>query len=114
MISPSALSLGGALRARECSAVEVVRALLDRLDRLTPLIGAVAATDPQRTLAEAQAADQRLRAGVGRTLEGVPFTVKDWIDVAGWPISGAEAGWSRSQPTSRQRGDLSRRPAVDA
>jgi len=86
--------------------VEVVHQLLDRLERLRPVIGAVAAVEPERTLAEAEAADQRLRAGEARALEGVPFTVKDWIDVAGWPISGSV---STSHP-----GDRERRPAVDA
>jgi len=102
----TALGLARALREGERSAVEVVRELLDRLDRLRPVIGAVAAVDPKRSLADADAADRRLRAGEARALEGVPFTVKDWIDVAGWPISGSV---SASHP-----GDRERRPAVDA
>jgi len=79
--------------------------LLARLDRLTPVIGAVAAVDPERSLAEAKAADRRLRAGSGRALEGLPFTVKDWIDVAGWPVSGA---------TGTDPGCPDRRPVRDA
>ena len=94
-----------ALRAGRCSAVEVVEQLLDRLEALEPVIGAVAAVDRERTLAEAMAADRRLASGEGRALEGVPFTVKDWIDVAGWPVSGA---------TGNEPGDMSRRPSVDA
>src|SRR3982074_3388643 len=101
----AALQLASALKSGECTAAGVVGDLLDRLDRPAPLIGAVAATDPERSLAEAVAADQRLRAGEGRILEGVPFTVKDWIDAEGWPISGAESG---------DPGDRERRPAVDA
>jgi len=102
----TALGLARALREGERTAVEVVRDLLDRLDRLTPVIGAVAAVDRERTLAEAAEADRRLRAGKARALEGVPFTVKDWIDVAGWPISGSV--------TASHPGDRERRPAVDA
>ncbi len=94
-----------ALRARECSAVEAASGLLDRLDRLTPVIGAVSAIDPDRTLLEAEAADERLRSGTARRLEGVPFTVKDWIDAEGWPVAGA---------TGTDRGDPDRRPPVDA
>src|SRR5262252_5925480 len=102
----TALGLAQALRAGDCTTVEIVHELLDRLDRLRPVIGAVAAVEPERTLAEAEAADQRLRVGEARPLEGVPFTVKDWIDVAGWPISGSvNAG---------HPGDRARRPAVDA
>ena len=62
----TALALAAALRAGERSAVEVARELLDRLERLRPLIGAVAATEPERTLADAAAADRRLRAGDAR------------------------------------------------
>jgi len=101
----NALDLAEDLRTGRISATELIGESLDRLDRLTPVIGAVAAVDPERSLAEAKAADRRLRAGAGRALEGVPFTVKDWIDVAGWPVSGA---------TGTDRGCPDRRPARDA
>jgi amidase len=99
------VGLAGALRAGECTAVEVASVLLDRLERWTPVIGAVAATDPDRTLQEATAADERRRTGTARPLEGVPFTVKDWIDTDGWPVSGA---------TGTHPGDPHRRPTSDA
>jgi len=99
------LGLAAALRGGELGAVEVARELLERLDRLTPVIGAVAATDPERTLAAAAESDRRLRGGTARPIEGVPFTVKDWIDVAGWPVLGA---------TGRPPGDPDRRPSEDA
>jgi amidase len=101
----TALGLAAALRGAELTAAEVARDLLERLDRLAPVIGAVAATDPERTLEAAAGADRRLRAGAARPIEGVPFTVKDWIDVEGWPVLGA---------TGRQPADADRRPAADA
>ena len=70
-------------------------------ERLVAVIGAVAATDRDRPLREAKAADHRLRTGTARALEGVRFPVKDWIDVEGWPISGA---------TGSDPGDRNRRP----
>jgi amidase len=94
-----------ALRAGRCSAVEVAEELLDRLEGLEPVIGAVAAVDREHSVADASAADRRLATGSARALEGVPFTVKDWIDVDGWPVSGA---------TGTDAGDVSRRPSVDA
>ena len=97
-----ALGLAAALRAREVGAVEVAHDLLARLERLEPVIGAVAAIDPERTLADAEASDRRLRTGEARPLEGVPFTVKDWIDAAGWPVAGG-------RPEHRDR-----RPEADA
>jgi amidase len=111
-LSWTALGLAAALRAGECGAVEVARELLGRLERLEPVIGAVAATDPERTLAEAASAERRLRAGEARPLEGVPFTVKDWIDAEGWPITGA-AG-SVAGATDGAQGLRERRPRHDA
>src|SRR4051794_16772448 len=99
------VGLADALGAGECTAVEVATVVLDRLERWTPVIGAVAVTDPDRTLREAEAADERRRSGMARPLEGVPFTVKDWIDTAGWPVSGA---------TGTHPGDPHRRPTRDA
>jgi amidase len=101
----TALGLAATLRAGDVGAVEVARDLLERLDRLVPVIGAVAATEPERTLAAAAESDRRLRAGDARALEGVPFTVKDWIDVAGWPVLGA---------TAATPAGTSRRPDADA
>jgi amidase len=101
----TALGLAAALRAGEVGPVEVARDLLERLERLRPVIGGVAATDPERTLAAAAESDRRLRAGAPRAIEGVPFTAKDWIDVAGWPVLGA---------TSQPPADPDRRPAEDA
>jgi amidase len=74
-----------------------------RLEALGASTGGVAALDPERTLADARESDERLRAGASATrpLEGVPITVKDWIDVAGWPIVGEGT-------------DRDRRPAHDA
>jgi Asp-tRNA(Asn)/Glu-tRNA(Gln) amidotransferase A subunit family amidase len=98
------VGLGRALGTGECTAVEVASMLLDRLEQLTPVIGAVAATDPDRTLQEAKAADERLRLGAARPLEGVPFTVKDWIDAEGWPVTGA-TGTLPGNPDRRPTGD---------
>ena len=97
--------LAAALRARRCSAVDVAEELLDRLAELHPVIGALAAVDRERTMAEARASDQRLASGNARPLEGVPFTVKDWIDVEGWTVTGA---------TGSHPGDANRRPSTDA
>src|SRR5262249_22191643 len=101
----TALGLAAALRAGELSAAEVARDHRERLGARRPVIGAVAATGPERTLAAAAESDRRLRAGTARPLEGVPFTVKDWIDVEGWRVLGA--------PTA-PLADPDRRPAADA
>jgi amidase len=101
----TALGVARDLKAGRRSATELTAEVLERLDRQQKTIGAVAATDPERSMAEAARADRRLRDGSTRPLEGVPFTVKDWIDVAGWPVTGA---------TRRDPGRPGRRPERDA
>jgi amidase len=99
------LGLAAALRARRVGAVEVARAALERLEAVRTVIGGVAAVDPERTLESARVAERRLKEGEGGALEGVPFTVKDWIDVAGWPVAGSYG----TDP-----GQAGRRPDEDA
>jgi len=74
----TAIGLARHIAAGEVSAVEVVRAHLDRIEE-TRAINAVVALNP-RALAEAEAAPEG-------PLHGVPFTVKDNIAVAGLPMA---------------------------
>lgn len=71
------------IRARRCSAVELVTAYLQRIEALNPTLNALAQIAPETALAQAREADRRLAAGerVG-PLHGVPFTVKDVYEVA--------------------------------
>ncbi|MFI6706726.1 amidase [Nonomuraea sp. NPDC050478] len=101
----SALGLAEGLRAGETTAVDVVREAIERVRWAGERFGGVAAVDAGWSMAEAERADRRLRAGEGGVLEGVPVTVKDWIDVSGWPVSGAAGGTS---------GSPGRRPERDA
>ncbi len=65
--------------------------------------GAVAAFGDERALADARRLDQGSFAAGGATgpLHGLPVTVKDWIDVEGFPCAG-------------ERGQTDRWPACDA
>jgi amidase len=99
----SALELAETFRVGRRSVPDVIGEVLERLSEAASTVGGVAALDPARTLAEAAESDRRLQAGESRILEGVPFTVKDWIDVAGWPIRG-----------ELPLGSAERRPEVDA
>jgi amidase len=67
---------------REASSAEVVRAHLERIDRVNPGLHAVVRLAPD-ALERARRADEALARGeaVG-PLHGVPFTVKDWIETA--------------------------------
>lgn len=86
MSDPTALSatdLASALRARQLSATEVMRAYLERIERLNPSLNAVIHLDPGRALAASARADAA-RSTRGR-LHGVPMTLKDSHRVAGMP-----------------------------
>ncbi len=83
-----ALELAGMIASKEVSSVEVVRAHLDRIDEVNPHLNAVVRRFDDQALAEAAAADVRVAAGDALgTLHGVPFTVKENIDLAGTPTT---------------------------
>src|SRR5215813_3644155 len=73
---------------RELSSVEVVNAHLARIDAVNPALNAIVKVLGDEARAEAAAADRRLAAGekIG-PLHGVPFTVKENIDMAGLPTT---------------------------
>jgi aspartyl-tRNA(Asn)/glutamyl-tRNA(Gln) amidotransferase subunit A len=72
----SVAQLATKLRAREVSAVEAAQHFLGRAKTHADL-GCYLATDDRATLAQAQAADQRLAAGDTTPLLGVPIAHKD-------------------------------------
>jgi amidase len=84
----SAFELGALIRDRVASSREVVAAHLERIDNVNPVANAVTVTLQGEALSAADAAD----AAVGRDeptspFHGVPFTVKETIDVAGSPTT---------------------------
>jgi len=84
ILRASLVELTAALRERRISAVEVMEAVLGRIDATHADLNAVVALrDRDALLAEARAADARLARGDGRPLEGVPLGVKDLEDVGG-------------------------------
>ena len=82
----SAVDTAKAIRARAVSSLEVVRAHLARLHAANPAVNAVVADLGAEALAAARRADRAVakRARLG-PLHGVPVTVKENVDVAGWP-----------------------------
>jgi amidase len=100
----SATELAEAIRARQVSSAEVVQAHLRRIEAVNPAINAVVLVLGEQALQAAEAADRAVAAGAGLPpFHGVPFTVKDIIDVAGTPTTQgfralAEAYPSRDAP----------------
>ncbi len=72
------------VRGRSVSAVELVGAHLDRIERLNPAVNAVVTVVSERALAAAAAADRQSAAGEPLPpLHGLPIAHKDLVDTAG-------------------------------
>jgi amidase len=84
----SATELAQRIATRELSSIEVVNAHLARIEAVNPALNAIVKVLADQARADAAAADRRLAAGetVG-PLHGVPFTVKENIDMAGLPTT---------------------------
>src|SRR4051812_14919158 len=81
----SARDLVHGIASRQLSAVEVMRAHLDRIHAVNPRLNAIVTLlDDDAALALAQDADRAVAAGgpLG-PLHGLPFAVKDLLDTAG-------------------------------
>ncbi|GAB2449757.1 amidase [Conyzicola lurida] len=100
----SAVRLAGAVAAREVSAVEVMRAHLERIEERNPAFRAVVSQQPDSvSLAAAEAADRRTAEALaaGETLpplHGLPTAVKDLMDVAGFPTTNGSAAFADAPP----------------
>lgn len=99
LIDRSAVGLAATIREGHASSEEIVRAFLDRLGQVNPLINAVVKLDARRALESARAADQALARGdpLG-PLHGVPMTVKDSYDTAGIVSTAGTPGRSSHVP----------------
>ena len=82
LIYSDATKLAELIRTREVSPVEVMKAHLDRIEAINPLVNAIV-TIVKDALESAQKAEAAVQSGeqLG-PLHGVPFTVKDSIDTA--------------------------------
>ncbi|MCL6641626.1 MAG: amidase, partial [Candidatus Rokubacteria bacterium] len=73
-----ATELARLIRTKAVSPVEVVRATLERIERLDPALNAFATLTPERSLAAARRAEEAvLRGGPLGPLCGVPYSIKD-------------------------------------
>ena len=85
-IEGEALRLHERYKRGEVSPMEVARAQLDAIGRLNPGVNAFVLVDDSVALEMARASEARYRRGEALgPLDGVPITIKDTLNVAGWP-----------------------------
>jgi len=83
MFDHTIVALSALLKAKTISSVELTQGYLDRINKYKDL-NAFISVDPERSLAQARAADKRLAAGQGGPLTGVPIAQKDIFCADGW------------------------------
>jgi aspartyl-tRNA(Asn)/glutamyl-tRNA(Gln) amidotransferase subunit A len=83
MFDKTIATLSVALRRKEISSVELTRAFLERINRYKDL-NAFITLEPERSLAQARAADARIAKGETGALTGIPIAQKDIFCADGW------------------------------
>src|SRR5947209_7748405 len=90
------------IRSGEISSVELVKAHLERIEGINPAINAVIELLGESALRQAREADRQLAAGEALgPLRGVPFSIKDSIDVAGTKCTAGTLGRRNAPPADR-------------
>jgi amidase len=90
------------IREGAVSSVDLVTTHLARIDAVNPALNAVVEVLRESALQEAEAVDRRRAAGEPlRPLEGVPFSVKDSIEVAGTVCSAGTLGLQHAPRSTR-------------
>ena len=84
LLDYSLTELSSALQDGRASASELMEAVLERIEQTNDDLNAVVAMyDEDRLMREAREADERIRSGDARPLEGIPLGVKDLEDAEG-------------------------------
>ena len=83
MFDKTVAELSAALKAKQVSSAELTQGFLDRISKYRDL-NAFISLDPERSLAQAKAADERLAKGQSGPLTGIPLAQKDIFCADGW------------------------------
>jgi aspartyl-tRNA(Asn)/glutamyl-tRNA(Gln) amidotransferase subunit A len=95
----TATELSSLYQSGAASPVTVAQQVLDKIERLNPILNAFCFTDPDTTIAQAQASERRWQQGQPLSeLDGVPVAIKDSILTQGWPTRHASHAVDLNQP----------------
>jgi amidase len=96
----SGTQMAGLIREGELSSRELVQKHLARIDAVNAGLNAAVEVLRESALREAAAVDTRRAAGEPmRPLEGVPFSIKDSIEVAGTVCTAGTLGFRNAEPS---------------
>jgi amidase len=101
MIDPfsGATEIAAAIRLRRVSALEVLEAYLNRIEKYNPALNAICTLDEAGARAAARRADDALARGeLLGPLHGVPMTIKDALETAGLRTTGGYPPLSNHVP----------------
>ena len=111
LLSLSATQQARLIRARQVSSLELVQAHLDQIQKVNPAIRAVIEVLSDSALAAARAADATAPGG---PLHGVPFSVKDSIELAGRVCTAGTLGRKAAPPSTEDATLVARLRAAGA
>jgi amidase len=99
VLNQSAIAMANMIRRREISSVELITAHLERIQQVNPAINAITDLLADSALLQAEAADRMLAAGDAYgLLHGVPFSIKDSIDLEGRTTTSGTIGRQHAPP----------------
>ena len=102
MLDQSAVWIAREIKSRRISAVDVMQAHLQRIQETQSQINAAVHVFADEALAAAETADAQLAAGhQGCPLLGVPFSIKDSIDVSGTRTTAGTLGRRNAAPAEQ-------------
>jgi hypothetical protein len=111
----SAIQQANLIRTRKVSSLELVQAHIEQISKVNPQINAAVEIFTENALAEARSADKKMASNgsVMGPLHGVPFSIKDSIEVAGTIVRRGRWGAQprRDLPRTRPRWPASETPA---
>ncbi len=111
----SATALSEGFRLGHWSPVEVLDAVLARLDAVNPILNAFCYVNREGAMSEAQASEARWRAGAPLSpLDGVPVSVKDMILTKGMPTLKGSCTVDPNQPWDEDSPAVARLRAAGA